>query len=322
MGWPDNPPVLCLVGPTGTGKSAVALQAAERVGAEIVNCDSRQVYADFPGITAQPSIQDRARYVHHLYGFLPTSRSISAGRFADLAREVIKDIQARGRLPILVGGTGLYLRAIIYGLAPIPDISEPIRSRIARECDQHGPEVLHARLRTLDPKSANRLHPRDRQRITRALEVRAATGYSLSWWLQTYPCDQPIYRTLRLGLWSDLEALTPGLEARIDRMCELGAMQEVDQAWQRCPDEKAPGWSGIGCFELLQVLLGRWSMDQAKKRWLHNTRAYAKRQLTWFQKDPDIVWMDQENAASSWDVVASWLKDLEDRGWTLQNGGG
>jgi tRNA dimethylallyltransferase len=267
------------------------LQVAKTVDAEILNFDSRQVYADFPCVTAQPSAQEQKRCRHHLYGFLPTKKSMDAGKFTGLARSVIQDIFCRGKLPILVGGTGLYLRALVYGLAPIPDIPQEMHDQIMNECRTYGPEALYRRLQAEDPETAARLHPRDRQRITRALEVKAGTGRPLSWWIREYPCDTPRYTCLHLGLWADLEELTPRLEARIEQMMAQGAMQEIERAWDGCPDESAPGWSGIGCFELLQVLLGRWSWPEARQAWLKNTRAYAKRQLTWFKKVPDIHWL-------------------------------
>ncbi|MBS3780580.1 MAG: tRNA (adenosine(37)-N6)-dimethylallyltransferase MiaA [Desulfovermiculus sp.] len=304
----QNSKVLCLVGPTGTGKSSVALQIAENTEAEIVNCDSRQVYADFPCITAQPSDQDQAGCPHHLYGFLPTDQAMDAGRFVTLAQKVIHDMQARGKLPVLVGGTGLYIRALIYGLAPIPDIPRAIHTRIQTQCREQGPEELHRRLQATDPETADRLHPRDRQRITRALEVQAATQRPLSWWIRRYPCDQPRYDVLTIGLWSDLESLTPLLQERIERMWAQGALQEAARAWQRCPQENAPGWSGIGCWELLQVLLERWSVAEAKQEWLKNTRAYAKRQLTWFKKESGIRWFNTGQTASITEIVLSWLQ--------------
>ncbi|MDZ7759986.1 MAG: tRNA (adenosine(37)-N6)-dimethylallyltransferase MiaA [Desulfovermiculus sp.] len=300
--------ILCLVGPTGTGKSSLAVQIVQKVEAEIVNCDSRQVYADFPCITAQPSDEHRARCPHHLYGFLPPDQAIDAGRFVSLAQEIILDVQTRGKLPILVGGTGLYFRALVYGLAPIPDIPPQIHERIQTQCREQGPEGLHRRLQEVDPETAARLHPRDRQRITRALEVHAATHRPLSWWIRMYPCDQPRYNTLSFGLWSDLDSLTPILKERIERMWAKGALQEAARAWQRCPDESAPGWSGIGCWELLQVLLGRWTATQAQQEWLKNTRAYAKRQLTWFKKEPGIIWFKPGQTASMTDTVQSWLE--------------
>ncbi|MFW5818949.1 MAG: tRNA (adenosine(37)-N6)-dimethylallyltransferase MiaA [Desulfovermiculus sp.] len=303
-----GPPVLFVIGPTGTGKSALALQVAQEVGAEIVNCDSRQVYADFPCITAQPSAEEKARCTHHLYGFLPTTESMDAGKFVRLARDVLADLHSRGKLPVLVGGTGLYMRSLIYGLAPIPDIPSDIHDHILAKCQDQGPEVLHRRLQDVDPDTAARLHPHDWQRITRALEVYAATGRPLSWWIRMHPCDQPRYAAKYIGLWSELEVLTPQLQSRIEYMCAQGALREVEQAWQRCPDESAPGWSSIGCWELLQFFGGRWSLEDAKKAWLSNTRAYAKRQLTWFKKEPNIKWWRPGDDLSIVQAVKSWFE--------------
>jgi len=303
-----GPPILFVVGPTGTGKSTLALRVAQEVDAEIVNCDSRQVYADFPCITAQPSAEEKARCVHHLYGFLPSTEPMDAGKFVRLARDVLFDLQSRGKLPILVGGTGLYMRSLVYGLAPIPDIPKDIHERVLALCQEQGPEKLHRRLQDEDPDTAARLHPRDWQRITRALEVSAATGQPLSWWIRMHPCDQPRYAAKNIGLWPELDALTPQLQARIENMCAQGAMQEVELAWRRCPDESAPAWSGIGCWELLQAFSGRWSLEEAKRIWLKNTRAYAKRQLTWFKKESNIEWWRPGDDISIVQTVKAWIE--------------
>ncbi|MGM0539751.1 MAG: tRNA (adenosine(37)-N6)-dimethylallyltransferase MiaA [Thermodesulfobacteriota bacterium] len=307
MSFGAAPPILFVIGPTGTGKSALALQVARELDAEIVNCDSRQVYADFPCITAQPSAEEKARCAHHLYGFLPSTKSMDAGKFVRMAQDVLADLQSRGKLPVLVGGTGLYMRSLVYGLAPIPDIPQDIHERILTLCQEQGPGKLHHRLQDEDPDTASRLHPHDWQRITRALEVYAATGRPLSWWIRMHPCDQPRYAAKSIGLWSDLEVLTPFLQARIENMCAQGAVQEVEQAWRRCPDESVPGWSGIGCWELLQAFLGRWSLEEAKRAWLKNTRAYAKRQLTWFKKEPSIDWWSPGQDISIVQAVKDWL---------------
>ena len=302
-----KPPIVCVVGPTGTGKSALAVQIAQRVQGEIVNCDSRQVYSDFPCITAQPGAEDHAQCAHHLYGFLPTHEAMHAGRFMDLARQKIEELRCRKVLPILVGGTGLYLRALIYGLAPIPRVPPEVHDQIQRECAVSGPQALHRRLQTVDAQSAARIHPRDGQRITRALEVHAATGRSLSWWMRTYPCDQPRYSALVLGLESDLQSLVPRLEHRIERMCTQGALQEVERAWINCPQESAPGWTGIGCWDLLQAYLGKATLAEAKDIWLKKTRAYAKRQLTWFRKEKGILWCSELEEETVIRMVWEWM---------------
>jgi len=287
---------LCLVGPTGTAKSRVAVKLAERLRGEIINCDSRQVYRDFPVITAQPDQELTRRCPHWLYGFLETHEPCNAGFFAEQALAAIQEVRSRGRWPILVGGTGLYLRSVLQGLAPIPEVSEDVRAEVLRQCREQGPEALHRELSEVDPESAAAIQPRDAQRLTRALEVLRETGQPLSWWQKQERTDRPRLRALKLGFWIELEALIPRLSDRIERMLTRGALEEVREAWRRCPDESAPGWSGIGCLELLSFLRGRTTLEQAKEQWLRKTRAYAKRQMTWFRKEEGLLWLQPGEA--------------------------
>lgn len=284
-------PVICLVGPTGAGKTAASLHLAERFSGSVVNLDSRQVYRDFPIITAQPSKEEQARCPHMGYGFLPTEAKISAGRFMDMANDAVAETRAAGRVPMLVGGTGLYLRALLDGLASIPQIDPAIMIRIEKECDAVGPEQLHARLVAIDPEYAARIHPNDRQRICRALEVFEGTGNIFSWW-HSQPMTPSPYVGLRLGIRTTLDELTPLLGKRIDIMLKMGALDEARSARTYCDDPQAPGWSGIGCAEVYRHLTGELSLEECKALWLKNTRAYAKRQLTWFRRDEAIHWVD------------------------------
>ena len=275
-------PVICLAGPTGCGKTAAALALAEALDGEVINADSRQVYSDFPLITAQPSPAERACCPHHLYGFLPTERKISAGRWAGQAVAAARAVLARGHVPLLVGGTGLYFQALLLGIAEIPAVDPAVTAALTARLAAEGPAALHAELAAKDPAYAARIHPNDRQRIVRALEVLAATGHSCSWWhehaMPAPPCAGPL-----LVLDMELDALTPRLARRIDLMLEQGALDEARAARQRCDDAAAPGWSGIGCAEVLAHLRGDLSLAECRRLWLHNTRAYAKRQRTWFR---------------------------------------
>jgi len=279
---------------------------AEALQGEVINADSRQVYADFPLITAQPSPEERACCPHHLYGFLAAEKKISAGRWAEAAAAMAADILARGKTPLLVGGTGLYFQALLRGMAEIPPVDPQLTAALAARVDAEGAPRLHAELTRTDPAYAAKIHPNDRQRIVRALEVAQSTGRPFSWWhgnaMSAPLCSGPL-----LTLDAPLTWLEPRLARRIDLMLEAGALDEARAAMGRCADPTAPGWTGIGCAEALAHLQGKLSLIECRRLWLHNTRAYAKRQLTWFRArsearllPPDDVQKVVETACDFW----------------------
>lgn len=284
-----NPmPVICLLGATGAGKTAASLALAEALPGSVVNLDSRQVYREFPIITAQPSPEEQAAAPHYLYGFLPCTERISAGVFADRAHEASAEVFTAGRIPLLVGGAGLYLRAFLEGLAPIPPVDEAMREELETALDRKGLPALRQRLEAVDPEYAAAIHPNDTQRTVRALEVYESTGKTLSWW-HAQPTPTPPVRALKLFLEVEQEALHRRLDERITAMIEAGAVDEARHALATCPDPDAPGWSGIGCAELHGYLTGKYDMQDARALWLRNTKAYAKRQMTWFRKETGLV---------------------------------
>lgn len=283
-------PVICLAGPTGCGKTAAAIELAQALDAEIVNADSRQVYADFPCITAQPSAEERAACPHHLYGFLPTEARISAGRWAEMAADAVRRLHERGKRALLVGGTGLYFQTLLRGIADIPPVAPEISARWTQRLAEEGPERLHAELGRLDPAYAARIHPHDRQRIVRALEVQDATGKPFSWWHE-HAMSAPLCAGPLFSLAPTLDWLTPRLARRIDLMLAEGALEEARAARRRNDDPAAPGWSGIGCAEVLAHLRGELSLADCRALWLRHTRAYAKRQLTWFRGRKEAIHM-------------------------------
>lgn len=285
----ELPAVVCLVGPTGAGKTAAALHLAGLYQGSVINADSRQVYRDFPIITAQPSLEEQARCQHLLYGFLDTQARMSAGVWADLASNAALELLASERLPLFVGGTGMYVRALFDGIASIPAIPRDIHDRWQSECESVGPGGLHGRLAVIDPEYAARIHPNDRQRVTRALEVYEHTGRTFTDWHRV-AMPAPRFRALRIGMDMTLQGLTPRLAHRIDLMLEAGALDEARAARLQCDDPAAPGWSGIGCAEAHAYLAGALDFEAMKVLWLRNTRAYAKRQLTWFRADSRIFW--------------------------------
>ena len=236
-----RPPIVCLLGPTGTGKTSAAIAVARRMDASVINFDSRQVYADFPVITAQPSEEERAACPHLLYGFLATDEKMTAARFVETALDAIETVRGQGRLPILVGGTGLYLRSLLRGIAPIPEIPEEIRQGVLDRIKAEGPQKLHAELMESDPEYAARIHPNDTQRNARAAEVYLATGRTMTWWHENGEHTPAPYDALKIGMQIGLDALEPHLARRIDEMLSLGAVDEARAAMARVRGPGGPG---------------------------------------------------------------------------------
>ena len=288
--------VVSIAGPTGTGKTAAALALAREFPVTVVNFDSRQVYRDFPIITAQPTAEEMSVCPHELYGFLETDSKITAGTFVQKAKDEIENTFKAGRLPVLVGGTGLYLKSLTQGIAPIPDIPEDIHSKSLDMVREKGVAASHEILRKIDPDFAAKIHPNDKQRVARALEVFWATDKTITWWhgQKHSEFQHPVINIL---LAVPLDRLSIRLKTRIIQMIEAGAEQEARNAYEKCPNPEAPGWSGIGCAEMLGYITKKIDMDEAKRLWFKNTRAYAKRQITWFKKSENmqLFGLDQEN---------------------------
>lgn len=283
--------VICLAGPTGCGKTALAIALSQELGCEIINADSRQVYNDFPIITAQPTQDDQNACPHHLYGFLPSQVPINAGQWIQHALTACEKALKNGHIPLLVGGTGLYFEALLSGLADIPKVDANISQYWAKRIASEGAPEIYQLLQEIDPAYAQKVHPNDQHRIQRAMEVWAATGKALSWW-HKHAATPPRARGPLFVMSSSLAQLEPRLYKRIDKMLAAGAEQEAREAWQKCPDANAPAWSGIGCAELLAFIQGNVDKAECKRLWAANTRAYAKRQLTWFKARKNAVWLD------------------------------
>ncbi len=298
---------ICLAGPTGAGKTAAALALAHKLNGEVINTDSRQTYKDFPIITAQPSEAEYTVCTHHLYAFMPTEEKLSAGRWAERAVACVRDVLARGKVPLLVGGTGLYFRTVLEGMANIPPVPEHISAHFVARLQVEGREALHEELKHKDPVAAARIHPHDSQRIARALEVLAATGKTLSYW-HTQNAPPPL-RALYMGIHTALEQLTPRLNMRIEHMLKSGALDEANAAYARCADGNAPAWSGIGCAELHAYMSGTISFDEAVLCWQKNTRAYAKRQLTWFRAVKHLRWFEGEDVDGMIDAAKTFWQN-------------
>jgi tRNA dimethylallyltransferase len=300
-----RPRLVAIIGPTGAGKSRAAVELAETAPGCVVNFDSRQVYAGLETVTAQPTPREQAGAAHRLYGFLDPCSSISAGEFRNLAAQTVVDVLEQGKLPILTGGTGLYLDAFLYGLAPMPAIPPRVRDELQACLKAQGSRHLYDELARVDPEYAARIHPNDGQRVTRALEVHRASGRPFSSWHRKQDKSEPFFDCLKLGVFQEIDDLKPRLAARIEAMLEHGALEEVRAVLDRCPD--AHSLSGIGCAELAAHLQGETTLSQARDRWLASTRAYAKRQMTWFGRDRDIVWFPPGSERDMAEAALAWL---------------
>jgi tRNA dimethylallyltransferase len=283
----SQPPVALIAGPTASGKSALALNLAEQVGGVIVNADSAQVYRDLPILSAAPRPNELARAEHRLYGVLDGSQACSAADWAAMARREIEDVHASGRLPILVGGTGLYLRTLLQGIAPVP----PIDPRIRRQVREASVEKNRERLLQLDSQSAARLNPADRLRIARALEVVLSTGKTLAEWQSRREGGIGGAVALRpLILLPPREWLYRRCDERFAAMVEGGAAEEVRALLERSLSPDLPVMRGIGVREISAWLSGEASREEAMAAGQQATRRYAKRQYTWFAHQPPQEW--------------------------------
>jgi tRNA dimethylallyltransferase len=287
-------PILAIVGPTATGKSALALAIAEILRGEIVNADALQVYRGFDIGTAKPGPADRERVPHHLIDILDPSEVYSAGEFARRAREAIADIQGRGKLPIVVGGSGLYLRALFFGISPIPpgdpEVQGALRERLAAE----GLGTLRAELARIDPRTEARLAPGDTQRVLRALEVARVTGRPLSSWIAEQPFGTQAIAGVRVGLTLPRAILYDRIAGRVAWMLEAGWLEEVERLLRLGLSPRLPAFQAIGYRQLVRHLEGDGSLEQAIAGIVQETRRFAKRQETWFRKEPDVTWFSAQ----------------------------
>jgi tRNA dimethylallyltransferase len=286
--------VIVITGPTASGKSALALALAEGRRGTVINADAMQTYDAFPILTAQPTAEERARVPHRLYGVLPLSEILSAARWRTLAAAEIERCLARGRTPILCGGSGLYLRTLMQGIAAIPDPPPGLRDQANAEWQAMGPDAFRARLADKDPAIVARLKPGDRQRHVRAWEVWLATGRSLSAW-QTVAKgkgeEHPAWNFTTVLLAPERRWLRDRIESRFDAMLAAGVLAEVRAVFDRAPDLRWPGLKAHGAPELFRHFQGELPLDEARQIAVDHTRQYAKRQMTWFrhQMAPDLV---------------------------------
>jgi tRNA dimethylallyltransferase len=306
--------LLAIVGPTASGKSAVAMALAAPLAAEIVSADALQVYRGLDIGTAKPTVADRRRVPHHLVDALEPWESYSAGEFARRAREAIEQIRSRSRAALLVGGSGLYLRALLAGIGPLPLTHGAIRDRLRERLAAGGLAPLRAELAARDPATAERLAPADSQRTLRALEVLEATGRPLSEWIAERPFGERRLAAAKFGLTLPRRVLYDRIEARIRQMIEAGWVDEVDRLLRMGRGSAFPAFQAIGYRQIARFLEGHGSLEEAVGETVLATRRYAKRQLTWFRRDDEIHWIAAERAEDAGAEILELLKRPQ-KGW-------
>jgi len=302
-----------IAGPTAVGKTAVGVSLARRLDGEIISCDSMQVYQGLAVASNQPTAEEREAVIHHLIGTVPLTESFDAASFAEAAYRCLAEISDRGRLPIIVGGTGMYMKVLLDGIFESQEVPEEIREQLEQEAARKGSSVLYEQLKVIDPQAADRIHPHDTRRIIRALEIYRLTGEPISA-LQRQTDGlwgkRPVFL---FGLAMDRQRLYQRINDRVETMFAQGLVDEIRSIRQM--DLSKTARAVIGLKEVGAFLDGQCSLDEAKEEMKKNTRHLAKRQMTWFRADERIQWMDvgrqddAENVAGRIEKIVRGEKD-------------
>ncbi len=304
----ERPRLICLVGPTASGKSRLALELAARHRGEIISADSVQIYRHFDIGSGKPTLQERQRAPHHLMDCADPGEAWDASMFAERAEAAVQAVRARGHLPLVCGGTFLWVRALVYGLAPAPPKDEEVRRQHREFVEQRGRAALHARLREIDPASFQRLMPNDFVRVSRALEVHALTGQPLSELQRAHGFRVPRYRVQFLGIHHEAEALTQRIRGRVQRMLDAGWVQEVAQLVAAGYAQTRP-MASVGYRQVFEALQAESlpPQEQLVDEITRVTRIFARRQRTWLREQP-VAWLTEQES-QQFELPAAWLAD-------------
>jgi tRNA dimethylallyltransferase len=289
-----QPQLVILLGPTGVGKSEIAVDMARQIDGEIINADSQQVYRHMNIGTAKPSMEQRKGVPHHLLDVIDPDENFDAARFRLMAWECAREIESRGKRAVVCGGTGLYLRALTRGLFSGPSKDAEVRHRLEREAEEDGLAVLYERLRQADPEAATRIHPNDRRRMIRALEVFALTGRPISQWQKAHAFRDRPFKTLKIGLNRERKELYARIDRRCDAMIAQGFIEEVRTLMKMGYGPGLNPLQSVGYRQMGLYLRGAMNLEDAVREMKRDTRRLAKRQLTWFRPDEEIRWFHPE----------------------------
>jgi tRNA dimethylallyltransferase len=285
-----SPPLVAILGPTASGKSALAIHLAHQLDGEIIICDSTQQYRGFDIGTGKPTRAERQSIPHHLLDVLDPSEEATAGAYREMALAVLEDLRARKKLPILTVGTGLYMRALFEGLADLPQRSERLRTRLRAVLEKHGQSYLHRVLKRLDPQSAQRISPADVQKVIRAVEVCILTRRPLTEVHEAGRTPLTGWHIVKIGLEPAREALYARIHSRIDQMLAAGWQSEVVKLLAENPPAQLKPFDFLGYRELAAVARSELTLAEARSAIQQSTRHYAKRQQTWFRREPQVTW--------------------------------
>lgn len=285
----DLKKIVIICGPTAVGKSAFAMELARQHNGEIVSADSAQVYRELDLGTGKPTPADRRNIPHHLIDVADPNEIFHASRYLELADRAIADINRRGKLPIVVGGCGLYLRVLLQGLCEAPSQDRELRARLTERIEAEGLEALYRELQTVDPEGATKIHPQDKTRIERGLEVYQLTGKPLSYFHKKHQTQQPRYQAQQIGLYCERSQLHHKIEQRVEWMMASGWVEEVRELLKFVPSD-SQALQTIGYRQIVQHLKGNASLPDTIAEIKKQTKAYARRQLTWFRRVTEIQW--------------------------------
>ena len=306
-----KPKLIVICGPTGIGKTSAAINVAETFAGEIINADSMQVFRSMNIGTAKPTPAERARIPHHLVDVVDPDQDFDAARFSLQARKIVHDLTGRSVIPVVAGGTGLYIKAMLHGLFQTDPPDPAIRRKLRVEADTIGSDGLHRRLMNIDPKPAARIHTKDTFRIIRALETVITTGKSITEHHLRHGFRESPFQSVKIGLDMDRKRLYERINSRVDAMIAAGLVEEVRELLKRGVDGRSKAMRALGYRHMVDFLCGRLPWEEAVRTMKRDTRRFAKRQLAWFRADKGIEWCRPENISTLYPMIKDFLESSE-----------
>jgi len=300
--------IVIICGPTAAGKTSAAIKIAEEFKGEVISADSMQIYKYMDIGTAKPTLKEQMAIKHHMIDIVEPNEHFDAAKFSDLSHDIISKLNKKGKLPVVAGGTGLYIKALIYGLFQSEKVFPGIKKRLQDEALIYGTPLLHKRLKKIDPETAEKLHQNDASRVIRAIEIFEGTGKRISEQQRKHGFAEKQFRVLSIGLTMERAKLYNKINRRVDQMIELGFIKEIKSLLSMGFTENIQAMQSIGYRHLIDFLKKKSSWEETLETLKRDTRRYAKRQLTWFRANPEIKWLEPERLEDMPELVEKFLK--------------